>query len=61
MTINKDQIQGRVDAATGAVKEAAGKLVGNPTLQAKGRIEKSVGNTQAALGDIRNDLKKLQE
>jgi uncharacterized protein YjbJ (UPF0337 family) len=61
MTINKDQIQGRVDAATGAVKEAAGKLVGNPTLQVKGRIEKNVGNTQAALGDIRNDLKKLQE
>ena len=58
MTINKDQVQGRIDEAKGAVKEAAGKVVGNPTLEVKGNIEKNLGKVQAKVGDIREDMKK---
>lgn len=58
MTINKDQVQGRVDEVIGAMKETAGKIVGNPTLQAKGNIEKNVGKVQAKVGDVTADLKQ---
>ena len=58
MTINKDQVKGRVDEAKGAVKEATGKLVGNETLEAKGNIQKNVGKAQSKLGDLKQDVKE---
>jgi uncharacterized protein YjbJ (UPF0337 family) len=57
MNINKDQIKGRVEEAKGTVKETAGKLVGNETLEAKGNIQKNLGKVQAKVGDIKQDVK----
>jgi uncharacterized protein YjbJ (UPF0337 family) len=57
MSINKDQIKGRVDEAKGTVKEAVGKLVGNETLEAKGNIQKNLGKVEAKVGDIKQDVK----
>ncbi len=54
MGINKDQVKGRVNEATGSVKQAAGKLVGNEKLQAKGAVQKIAGKAQAAFGDLKN-------
>lgn len=59
MSINKDQIEGRVDEAKGAIKEIAGKIVGNPSLEVKGRIEKGLGTVQAKVGDLRQEIDKL--
>jgi uncharacterized protein YjbJ (UPF0337 family) len=61
MTINKDQAQGRVDELKGAIRETGGKIVGNPSLQAKGNIEKNLGKVQAKVGDVTEDLKKLSK
>lgn len=36
----------------GATKETAGKIVGNPSLQAKGNIEKNLGKVQAKVGNL---------
>ena len=57
MSINKDQVKGRVTEAKGKVKEIAGKLVGNEKLEAKGKIQGVAGKAQAAFGDIKKDLK----
>lgn len=57
MSINKDQVKGRVTEAKGKIKEAAGKLVGNPTLEAKGKVQKIAGKAQAKFGDVRKDVK----
>ena len=57
MNINKDQIKGRVEEGKGTVKEAAGKLVGNETLEAKGNIQKNLGKVEAKVGDIKRDVK----
>jgi uncharacterized protein YjbJ (UPF0337 family) len=57
MSINKDQIKGRVEEVKGSVKEAAGKAVGDTTLEAKGNIQKNLGKVQAKVGDIKRDLK----
>jgi len=58
MSINKDQVKGRIQEAKGAIKEAAGKLVGNPSLEVKGNIEKNLGKAQAKVGEFKEELKK---
>lgn len=54
MSINKDQIEGRVNAAKGKVKEVSGALVGNETLEAKGTLQKTLGKAQAKYGDVKH-------
>jgi uncharacterized protein YjbJ (UPF0337 family) len=51
MTINKQQIKGRAEQATGKVKEVVGKAVGNEKLQSKGNTEKNLGAAKAAIAD----------
>lgn len=61
MTINKDQVKGRVEEAKGTVKEVTGKLVGNEKLKAKGKVQKIVGEAQAKFGDLKQDLKDAKK
>ena len=55
--MNKDQVNGRMEQAKGAVKEAAGKVVGNDKLEAEGKVDKAAGKTQATYGDVKEDVK----
>ena len=57
MSINKDQVKGRVTEAQGRIKEAAGDLVGNDRLKARGKVQKTLGKAQAAYGDVKQDVK----
>jgi uncharacterized protein YjbJ (UPF0337 family) len=57
MGINKDQIDGRVKQATGKVQEVAGRTVGNPTQELKGKVKKTVGAAQAEFGDAKERFK----
>ena len=59
MSTNKDQVAGRVKEAKGALKELAGKVVGNEKLQAKGKIQKIVGKAQAKFGDVKQKVKAV--
>jgi uncharacterized protein YjbJ (UPF0337 family) len=53
MSVNKDQIKGRVEEAKGAIKEAAGKVMGSAKLETTGAVEKHLGNAQAKVGDLK--------
>lgn len=55
MSINKDQVKGRLEEAKGKVKEVVGKVVGNKDLEVKGNIQKNVGAVQASVGDAKED------
>lgn len=57
MSTNKDQTEGRVKEVTGKIKEVAGKLVGNETLEAKGKVEGTLGKAQAKYGDVKQEVK----
>jgi uncharacterized protein YjbJ (UPF0337 family) len=57
MGINKDQVAGRAKQTGGAVREAAGRAVGNKTAQAKGMVEKNAGAAQAKYGDLKEKVK----
>lgn len=59
--MNKDQVKGRVEEATGKVKEIAGKVVGNKDLEREGVVQGLGGKTQAAVGDLKADIKKIVE
>lgn len=57
MSMNKDQVKGRVKEAEGKMKEVAGKVVGNETLEAKGKVQKILGTAQAKFGDVKQHVK----
>jgi len=57
MSINKDQVKGRIEETKGSIKEATGKLVGDERLETKGNIQKNLGKVQEKLGDIKHNVK----
>ncbi len=60
--MSENRIEGAAHEAVGAIKEAAGKVVGNPELEAKGATEKELGKAQNEVGHaqdvVGNAIKK---
>ena len=50
---NKDEIKGKGKQIEGAIKDKAGKLIGNPNLEAKGKAERVAGKVQEKVGKAR--------
>lgn len=57
MSTNKDQSAGRVKETKGTLKEFAGKVTGNESLELRGKVEKTLGKAQAKFGDVKQDAK----
>ena len=55
--MNKDQVNGRVKEAKGKVKEVTGRIVGDKTMENKGKLQNTTGKAQAAFGDVKEDIK----
>jgi uncharacterized protein YjbJ (UPF0337 family) len=53
---NQDKAEGTAKNIAGSVKEAAGKLIGNPRLEADGKAEKIEGQIQEKVGEIKKVL-----
>lgn len=56
--MDKEHIKGAADKASGAAKDAAGKVTGNEKLQAEGKFDKAKGEAREAVGDAKDALKK---
>jgi len=56
--MNKEQIEGAAQKGVGAVKEAAGKAIGNTKLQAEGVTDKAIGSAKEAAGDVKAAVHK---
>ncbi len=54
--MNQDQVEGSLDKAKGKVKEAAGKLVGNESLEAEGKVDQVSGAVQKKVGDVKEAI-----
>jgi uncharacterized protein YjbJ (UPF0337 family) len=48
----KDKLQGTGHEAKGAAKEAVGRVLKKPDLEAEGKVEKVAGKIQKKAGDI---------
>jgi uncharacterized protein YjbJ (UPF0337 family) len=55
--MNKDQVEGRVEQAKGAVKEGTGKALNDRDLEAEGTVDKAAGKTQSTVGDAKEKVK----
>ena len=56
--MDKEHIKGAADKASGAVKEGIGKVTGDASLEAKGKLDKAKGEGREALGDAKDAMKK---
>lgn len=54
--MSTNRIEGAARKATGAIKEAAGKAVGNDRLRAEGAVEKAAGSAQNAVGKAQDKI-----
>lgn len=54
--MNSDRIVGVAKQAKGAIKEAAGKMLGDAKLTAEGRSDKVEGVVQNAVGSVKDTL-----
>jgi uncharacterized protein YjbJ (UPF0337 family) len=50
---NKDEIKGKGKQIEGAIKDKAGKVIGNPKLEGKGKAERAIGEVQETVGKAR--------
>jgi uncharacterized protein YjbJ (UPF0337 family) len=55
--MNKDRIEGSAEQAKGAVKEAAGKAIGDGKLEAEGKTDKAAGKVQNAVGGLKDAVR----
>jgi uncharacterized protein YjbJ (UPF0337 family) len=57
MSATSDKIKGLANQAEGKIKQSVGEAVGNPKLQAKGNLQKRVGEAQQAIGETKTIIK----
>ena len=55
--MDKEHVKGAADKASGATKEAAGKLTGDKKLEAEGKLDKAKGAVRDFAGDVKDDIK----
>jgi uncharacterized protein YjbJ (UPF0337 family) len=56
MSMDKDQVNGRVNQTEGKIKEVFGKVVGDEKLELMGKIQGVTGQTQAKFDDIKQEV-----
>ena len=59
--MDKEHVKGAADKASGAIKDAAGKLTGNEKLQAEGKFDKAKGEVRETVGDVKDAAKKADK
>jgi len=55
-TMNKDELEGKVEKAKGYVKEKVGKATDDPDLEAEGSAQKGAGKMQEGFGEARRKV-----
>ena len=54
----QDQVEGKLHAVKGQVKETVGELIKDPYLEAEGIVEKKEGKVQEKVGQIKKVMEK---
>jgi uncharacterized protein YjbJ (UPF0337 family) len=52
----RDKAQGKLHEVKGAIKQTAGRIAGNPSLEAKGATEKNTGKVQNFVGKVEKSV-----
>ncbi len=59
--MDKEHIKGAADKAKGAVKDTAGKMMGDKKMQAEGKMDKAKGAARQAAGDIKDAVRQTDK
>lgn len=59
--MDKEHVKGAADKAAGHVKNAAGKVTGDKSLEAEGNIDKAKGTIRQGVGDVKDSLRKADK
>lgn len=54
--MNRDELEGKAEAAKGQIKKAAAHLTNDPDLHDEGEVDEAAGNAQAAVGRARRKV-----
>jgi uncharacterized protein YjbJ (UPF0337 family) len=60
-TQEDEHIQGTADKAKSAIKDTAGKAMGDREMQAEGKIDKAKGAVHSAVGDAKDAIKNANK
>lgn len=55
--MDKDRVKGMVQQGKGAMKEAAGKVMGDEKLKAEGKMEQAEGKVRNAVGGMKDTVR----
>ena len=58
MSSTTDKVKGAANQAAGAVREGAGKAIGNKEMEVKGAAQKAKGKFQEGIGKAKDAVKK---
>jgi uncharacterized protein YjbJ (UPF0337 family) len=59
--MDKEHVKGAVDKASGAAKEAAGKMTDNKKLEAEGKLDKAKGAVRDVVGDVKDAARRADK
>jgi uncharacterized protein YjbJ (UPF0337 family) len=59
--MDREHVKGAADNAKGAIKDTAGKLMGDKELQTEGKLDKAKGAAHNAVGDVKDAFGKATE
>jgi uncharacterized protein YjbJ (UPF0337 family) len=54
--MNRDEIEGKAEAAKGKVKQVVGRMTDDPALHDEGEVDEAAGKTQDAIGRTRRKI-----
>jgi uncharacterized protein YjbJ (UPF0337 family) len=57
--MDKDRVNGSIDQAKGAIKDAVGKATGDKKLQTEGKVDKLKGKVESAVGGAKDAVRNL--
>jgi uncharacterized protein YjbJ (UPF0337 family) len=57
--MNREHIRGAADKAKGAVKDVAGKILGDKELQAEGKLDKAKGDAHNMAGNVKDAIRNV--
>ncbi|HET7680998.1 MAG TPA: CsbD family protein [Xanthobacteraceae bacterium] len=55
--MDKDRIKGSAKQTKGAIKEKAGKALGDAKLEGEGKADKTAGKVQNTIGGLKDSLR----
>jgi uncharacterized protein YjbJ (UPF0337 family) len=56
--MDRDEMKGKVEKAKGYVKEKAGEITDDPTLEAEGKIDRASGAVRESFGKAKRKVKE---